>query len=193
MGTIPWLPGTGTDPANPVTDPVFRRDIGFFLFELPFLRLIQAVVNGVLLAALFLTIGRYVLGALRGTFDFNTPIRVHLAVLGGLYLLSVAAGYQLDKYELVYSTQGVATGVSYTDVNARFFAFDADRDSPLSGALLVGRRVHAAALAARARDRRVDPRDGPACRRLPAVRPALHRGAQPVRPGAARTSPTTSR
>ena len=30
---------------------------------------------------------------------------MHLAVLGGLYLLSVAAGYQLDKFELVYSTQ----------------------------------------------------------------------------------------
>ena len=51
-------------------------------------------------------------------------MRVHLGVLGGLYLVSVAAGYQLDKYELVYSTQGVATGVSYTDENAQFLAFD---------------------------------------------------------------------
>ena len=51
-------------------------------------------------------------------------MRVHSAVLGGLYLLSVAAGYQLDKLELVYSTRGVATGVSFTDQNARFFAFD---------------------------------------------------------------------
>ena len=34
-----------------------------------------------------------------------TRVRVHLAVLAGLYLLSVAFGYQLDKYELVYSTR----------------------------------------------------------------------------------------
>ncbi len=37
---------------------------------------------------------------------FTTPVRVHLAVLGGLFLLSVAFGYQLDKLELVYSTEG---------------------------------------------------------------------------------------
>ena len=35
-----------------------------------------------------------------------TRVRVHLAVLAGLYLISVAFGYQLDKYELVYSTAG---------------------------------------------------------------------------------------
>ena len=136
-----WMHRTtfGTDPANPITDPVFDRDIGFFLFELPFLRLVQSVLNGVLLAALFLTVGRYILGAMRGTFQFGTPIRVHLAILGGLYLLSVAAGYQLDKYELVYSTQGVATGVSYTDANARFLAFDAlTVIAALAAALLVG-------------------------------------------------------
>ena len=43
--------------------------------------------------------------ASRGGLVFTTPIRVHLAVLGGLYLLSVAVGYQLDKLELVYSTR----------------------------------------------------------------------------------------
>ena len=136
-----WLHRTtyGTDPATPVTDPIFHRDIGFFLFELPFLRLVQSIINGALLAALFLTIGRYVLGAMRGTFDFSTPIRLHLAVLGGLYLVSVAAGYQLDKFELVYSTQGVATGVAYTDANARFLAFDAlTVIAALAGAFLVG-------------------------------------------------------
>src|SRR6185369_5112451 len=47
----------GTDPAKPVTDPVFGRDIGFFLFQLPFLRLVQGAVNGLLIAMLFLTLG----------------------------------------------------------------------------------------------------------------------------------------
>ena len=129
----------GTDPAQPMTDPVFGRDIGFFLFQLPFLRLVQSAVNGLLLATLFLTLGRYALAALRGSLAFTTPIRVHLGVLAGLYLVSVAAGYQLDKYELVYSSQGVAAGVSYTDFNARFFAFDAlTVIAALAGALLVG-------------------------------------------------------
>ena len=69
----------------------------------------------------------------------STPVRVHLAILAGLYLLSIAAGYQLDKYELVYSTHGWATGVSYTDQNARFFAFDVlTIIAALAAALLVG-------------------------------------------------------
>ena len=69
----------------------------------------------------------------------STPVRVHLAVLGGLFLLSVAFGYQLDKFELVYSTRGVATGVSFTDQNAQFLAFDVLTVlSGLAAALLVG-------------------------------------------------------
>ena len=82
------------------------------------------MINGLLIAALVLSIGRYLLAGVRGGLVFTTQMRVHLAVLGGLYLLSVAAGYQLDKLELVYSTQGVATGVSFTDQNARFLAYD---------------------------------------------------------------------
>ena len=67
---------------------------------------------------------RYVVAASNGGLVFSTPVRVHLAVLGALLLLSVAFGYQLDKLELVYSNLGVATGVAYTDQNAQFVAFD---------------------------------------------------------------------
>ncbi len=108
----------------PVTDPVFHRDVSYYLFELPFLRLLQGLLGGLLIAALVVAGGRYLLAGARGG-GFPTPVRVHLGVLGGLFLLTVAAGYQLDKLELVYSTRGVATGVSYTDQAAQFFAFDA--------------------------------------------------------------------
>ncbi len=127
------------DAAAPVTDPVFGRDIGFFLFELPFLRVLQGLFNGLVVAALLLAAVQYLVGASRSGLVFTTPIRVHLAVLAGLFLLSVAFGYQLDKYELVYSTRGIATGVSFTDQNAQFFAFDVLTVlSGLAAALLVG-------------------------------------------------------
>jgi uncharacterized membrane protein (UPF0182 family) len=126
-------------PSGPaVVDPVFGRDVGYYLFELPFLRAAQALVNGLLIAALVLSIGRYILAGVRGGLVFTTPMRLHLAILGGLYLLSVAVGYQLDKLELVYSTQGVATGVSFTDQSARFLAFDVlTAISAFAGAFLV--------------------------------------------------------
>jgi uncharacterized membrane protein (UPF0182 family) len=121
-----------------VVDPVFGRDVSYYLFELPFLRLVQGAVGGLLIAGLVVAGGRYVLAAARGG-GFPTPVRVHLGVLGGLYLLTVAAGYQLDKLELVYSARGFATGVSYTDQAAQFFAFDAlTIVSGLVAALLVG-------------------------------------------------------
>ena len=129
-----------------VTDPIFGRDISFFLFELPFLRLIQALFNGLVVTALFLASARYVVGAMRGAPVFATPVRMHLAILGGLFLLSVAFGYQLDKLELVYSTRGsVETsaidtiGVSFTDQNAQFLAYDVLTVlSGLAAAFLVG-------------------------------------------------------
>ncbi|MBM4407861.1 MAG: UPF0182 family protein [Chloroflexi bacterium] len=132
---VPFSP----DPATPVTDPIFGRDIGFFMFELPFLRLAQALANALLLTGLVVALGRYLAAAARGGFAFVTPVRVHLAVLAGLYLLSIAAGYQLDKYELVYGDNGFATGVSYTDQNARFLAFDVlTVIAGLAAALLIG-------------------------------------------------------
>jgi uncharacterized membrane protein (UPF0182 family) len=121
------------------TDPIFNRDIGFFLFDLPFLRLVQSVVSGLLIASLVLVGGRFAVSALDGAFAATTRIRVHLAVLGGLLLIVVAAGYQLDKLELVYSTRGVATGVSYTDQHAQFLSFDVlTVIAALAGAFLVG-------------------------------------------------------
>ena len=112
-------------PTQTVVDPIFGRDISFFLFELPFYRFVQSLVNGLLLASLVVAGARYLLATTRGGEVFVTRVRVHLAVLGGLYLLSVAFGYQLDKYELVYSQAGRrATGVAFADANARFLAYD---------------------------------------------------------------------
>ncbi len=132
---VPFSPQTATA----VVDPIFNRDIGFFLFELPFLRFIQSLFNAIVVATLVVVGARYLVGATRGSLVFATPVRVHLAVLGGLFLLSVAFGYQLDKYELSYSVRGIATGVSYTDQHAQFFAYDVLTVlSGLAAAFLVG-------------------------------------------------------
>jgi uncharacterized membrane protein (UPF0182 family) len=128
--------GTGS---TVVTDPVFGRDISWFLFDLPFLRGVQSIFNTLVIASLIVAIARYVAGMPQSGFRFPTPVRVHLAILGGLFLLSIAIGYQLDKYELTYSTRGIATGVSYTDANAQFLAFDVlTALSAFAAAFLVG-------------------------------------------------------
>jgi uncharacterized membrane protein (UPF0182 family) len=108
-----------------VTDPIFHRDISFFLFELPFLRLAQSFLVGLLVATLLLVVARYFLSAVAAGLDLTPRVRLHVGVLAALVLLAIAWGYTLDKLELVYSSRGVGTGVSYTDANAQFFAFDA--------------------------------------------------------------------
>jgi uncharacterized membrane protein (UPF0182 family) len=122
-----------------VTDPVFGRDIGFFFFELPFLRLLQATVVGLAVASLVIAAGRYAFAALGKGLELSTQVRLHLGILGGIYLLAIAYGYQLDRLELAYSTRGVGVGVSYTDAAAQFLAYDVLTVlSGLAAALVVG-------------------------------------------------------
>jgi uncharacterized protein len=136
-----WINRVPFDPAGEgvATDPIFGRDIGFFLFSLPFLRFVQATVVALLVGSLVIAGARYLVGALAGSSVFSTPVRVHLGTLAGLILMAIALGYQLDKFELVYSTRGVATGVSFTDANAQFLAFDVLTGlSAIAAALLIG-------------------------------------------------------
>ncbi len=133
-----WVNRVPFSPTGSVTDPVFGKDISFFLFEMPFYRFVQSLATGLLLTALAITGARYLLATTEGGAVFVTRVRVHLAVIAGLYLLAVAFGYQLDKYELVYSQAGVATGVAYADANARFMAYDVLTVlSGIAGALLI--------------------------------------------------------
>src|SRR5258708_687258 len=121
-----WQHRVPFDPSGtPVVDPIFKMDISFFLFDLPFLRLLQVIASGLLVASLVVTAGRYLLSAMAGASVFDTRVRVHLGVLAGLFLMTIALGYQLDKLELVHSDRGIASGVSYTHPNAQFLPYNA--------------------------------------------------------------------
>ena len=105
-------------------DPVFGRDISFYVFQLPLLRDLYAwgfqlmVLTTILVAAL-----HYLNGGIRlrqGRAPQVSPgVKAHLSVLvAGLAILK-AADYRLDSFDLLYSTRGVVFGASYTDVKAQ--------------------------------------------------------------------------
>jgi uncharacterized membrane protein (UPF0182 family) len=121
------------------TDPIFSKDIGFYVFSLPFYLFIQ---NGLLVLFILvglLTMGWYLKeGALQVIGDFTQaaggPISVpkvtialkakkHLIFLAGIVVLLLAWGYHLRIYKLLYSTQGPAFGASYTDVHIKVWVF----------------------------------------------------------------------
>ena len=104
------------------TDPLFGRDIGFFVFELPLWRFLYSGAMTLVLGTLLLSVATYVL--LRSLVltaqgpRLAAGARTHLLALGALLLVLRALGFWLDRYELVYSPRGVVFGASYTDVHA---------------------------------------------------------------------------
>lgn len=111
---------------NPVefgtVDPVFGRDLSFYVFRLPFLTF---VVNWFFAA--FIIIGiitgiwHYINGGIRiQTVDRrSTPqVKAHISVILAILALLKAADYYLQRFELLTSTQGTRRGAFFTDLNA---------------------------------------------------------------------------
>jgi uncharacterized protein len=116
-----WLAFTNRTPFG-VKDPQFHKDISFFVFTYPFLRLILGYIFAiVILSILVSVVVHYLYGGLRlqGPGDkASPPARAHLSVLVGVFVLLKAVGYWFDRWGLAQSERGVVTGPSYTDVNA---------------------------------------------------------------------------
>ena len=105
-----------------ITDPQFGADIGFYLFELPFLAMVQTWLFTSLILAGILTAGaHYLLGGIRPEAEDEKvlpAVKAHLAVVLAAILAVRGWGYWLDRYQLNFSDRGTVTGASYTDVNA---------------------------------------------------------------------------
>jgi uncharacterized membrane protein (UPF0182 family) len=120
-------------------DPIFNRDIGFYVFALPFYAFIRSGLMVLFVLAAGLTIVWYLKnGALQVIgeivqIDGRPPslpkitvapmVKKHLIFLGGIIVLLMAWGYHLKIYGLVYSTLGPAFGASYTDVHVKVWGF----------------------------------------------------------------------
>ncbi|MEO7295713.1 MAG: UPF0182 family protein, partial [Candidatus Limnocylindria bacterium] len=105
-----------------MSDPTLGRDIGYYVFDLPFWRFLLGWGSTTLIVIGLLTLGAYAARALRWQFRLSAPVRAHLSVIGALLLVVIAGGYQLDIAELTYSTRGLSGSVQaalYTDVNAQ--------------------------------------------------------------------------
>jgi uncharacterized membrane protein (UPF0182 family) len=109
-------------------DALFRRDVGFYVFELPFQRaLFGWLFTTLVLTVLLVAAGHYILGGIRPQAETNRvapQAQSHLSVLLGLIIALKAWGYWLDKYQLVFSPRGVVAGASYTDVKVQLPALE---------------------------------------------------------------------
>jgi len=105
-----------------VTDPVFGRDVSFYVFRLPVYQFLRSWYLMMLTIVLAATLFSYLIDRAitfpRGRPHVYGKAATHLSLLGGLYLLGLAWTYRLRLFEVLYSTRGVAFGASYTDMHA---------------------------------------------------------------------------
>jgi len=111
-----------------VKDPQFNQDIGFYVFQLPFLRFIADwLFAGLVIVLLVTAVAHYLNGGIRFQSPFQrvTPqVKAHLSVIVAVMALVKTAQYYLDRFNLDFSERGVVTGASYTDVKAQLPALN---------------------------------------------------------------------
>ncbi len=104
-------------------DPVWHKDVGFYVFTLPFYRFVWGWLLG---AVIVVGLGAFGLHASRTglqTFSLTPRIIRHLSVLGALFAALLAWNYRLDLYEILLSKHGFVFGAGYADLGARVPAY----------------------------------------------------------------------
>lgn len=111
-----------------IVDPIFKKEVGFYIFKLPFYRYFNQTLLVMLVSALLITTIYYVQmkevrWARRGLMIFQ-PARGHLLVLLALLALAAAAAMQLQRYNFLFqsSRSGNFPGAGFADV---YFAIPA--------------------------------------------------------------------
>ncbi|MBC7324945.1 MAG: UPF0182 family protein, partial [Moorella sp. (in: Bacteria)] len=105
-----------------IADPLFGRDISFYVFNLPFYHFLYSLLVVAIVGAALVTGFFYLLfnpGELlvfrRGRF---ARPQIHFSTLVALFFLVQAWGFRLRAFDLVRSPRGVTFGAGYTDIHA---------------------------------------------------------------------------
>ena len=111
------------------TDPIFNKDIGFYVFSLPVFYLGLGLIKFLVLVAL---VGSAIIYFLRGNLyvanlrsfrqmQIERAARIHLGILLAIFLATIVAGIYLSRFTLLTSQSGLVFGATYTDATVRIF------------------------------------------------------------------------
>ena len=101
-------------------DPVYGRDLGFYLFRLSLLEALQNAATVLALLTLAGVLGLTLLAGFvrRRRLDHpRAPARRQLGLTFLVFLATWGWGYYLDRFELLYSSGGAVYGAGYTDLH----------------------------------------------------------------------------
>lgn len=105
------------------TDPVFFNDIGYYLFQRPFLAsLVDSVKVILIIQAIYTAVVYVFLGMRNGIESFgdifkNKNILMHNVVNVLLIFVSVAFSFRFGSEDMLYRSFGELTGAGYTSIN----------------------------------------------------------------------------
>jgi uncharacterized membrane protein (UPF0182 family) len=106
-------------------DPIFGKNIGFYLFIIPWFESIKSFTGLIIFITTFIVSFSY---SLRGgitlqerNISIDKRVRIHIGLLAGLFIINIAFGFYLDQFQLLFSPHGIIFGAGYTDIHARLF------------------------------------------------------------------------
>lgn len=106
-----------------VNDPQFNVDVGFYVFELPFITFAIDWLFAALVVVLLLTIAAHLLnGGVLFTSSIPTirpSTKMHIAIVLAVLAAVKAADYWFTRYELTNERRGFVQGATYTVVKAQ--------------------------------------------------------------------------
>ena len=99
-------------------DPYFHKDIGFYVFSLPWLHfLVDFAMTAVFIALLLSAVVHYLYGAIRlqsAADKVSGAAQAQLSALFGAFLVLKGVDYYLDRFDLTSAGGGLITGMTYT-------------------------------------------------------------------------------
>jgi uncharacterized protein len=124
------------------TDPVFGRDLSYYVFTVPILAGALGILTALTILALFAAVALYVLRRDVVVFRRNVTVepsaRMHLAgLIALLFLLAALRVYFVRLPGLLQSTTGPLVGASFTDLHATLIGLRIAGLAALAGAGLV--------------------------------------------------------
>lgn len=113
-----------------LNDPIFNKDISFFVFKLPLIKSLYSSCMFLLIILIFITFLIYIyfnakdkmnkFSGSNNIKNFKSGITEfagkQLAFLVALIMIFISIGYIMNGWDLVYSPRGTVFGASYTDI-----------------------------------------------------------------------------
>jgi uncharacterized membrane protein (UPF0182 family) len=111
-----------------ISDPIFGRDVSFYLFKLPVLELVVGWLQTISVI-MFIAIGAasgyvWYFERVRGTItaDIRRRATSAISLAAAFFALTLAASTYLDRFDLLHGQHELFSGIDYTDAKVRLMA-----------------------------------------------------------------------